>query len=246
MNNFILRTTTLTLIFLKEQCKEPIALFWSILSPCAIYYLIVLSRNSSDHLEQHYRAASGWYFSYVACSVALFGFSLYIIGRRESGFIRCFIYTRRAKLIFLAAQFLACTLVALAYCVIFYFASRPLFGAYDAKELLEIMALFYICYLCFCIPGLIISLLPVSFQTANTLMSITSFSLLGLGLAGSIRPDSIFEKLNIFNPITLANEIMVSGFTPNTTLIVMIALAFIAALGMTYLFLRINPVWNRY
>jgi len=246
MKNFILRTTTLTLIFLKEQCKEPIALFWIILSPCAMYYLIVLSKNGSDHLEQNYRATAGWYFSYVACSVALFGFSLYIIGRRESGFIRCFVYDRRSRLIFLTAQFLACTLIAITYCVIFYLASRPLFGSYDMKGLVEVMVLFYICYLCFCIPGLIIALLPVSFQTANTLMSVTSFSLLGMGLAGSIRPDSMFEKLNIFNPIMLANAIMVNGFKPNAVLVIIIILTFIATLGMTHLFFRINPVWNRH
>lgn len=233
-------------IFLKEQLKEPIALFWIILSPCATYYLIVLLKGDSGYLEQNYKSTAGLYFSYVACSVALFGFSLYIIGRRESGFIRSFVYTRHSRLIFLAAQFFACTVIALAYCLVFYLSSRPLFGAYDQKELLEIIIRFYCCYLMFCIPGLFIALLPVSFQTANTLMSITSFSLLGLGLAGSVRPDSLFEKINTFNPVTLANTIMASGLESNAELVVMVLFFFIAAFIMTYLFFRINPIWNRY
>ena len=92
--NINFRIFTLAYLFIKEQLKEPIALFWIMISPCALFYFFAITRQDASYFDSNYMAASAWFYAYVASSVALFGFAFYIIGRRESGFIRsCLLYT---------------------------------------------------------------------------------------------------------------------------------------------------------
>ncbi|WP_178089949.1 hypothetical protein [Pseudomonas sp. WS 5051] len=100
------RAFQLAMIFIKEQLKEPTALFWILLSPGAVFYLLIYSKGD-DNFNQDYSAVTAWFYAYISSSVAFFGFSFYIIGRRESGFIRSFIYTPHARAVFLIAQLIA-------------------------------------------------------------------------------------------------------------------------------------------
>ena len=183
--NFISRALTLTKILLKEQFKEPISLFWVIISPCAIFYFLALSKNDTTYFSQEYIYTLSWFYSYIASSIAFFGFSFYIIGRRESGFIRSFIYNKTSKAIFLLAQFSACSVISIIYCSVFYLVTRPPFGDYNVIEFLTLLFRFYLCYMVFCIPGLLFTLPSINFQNAHTLISIASFVMLTLGIAGT-------------------------------------------------------------
>lgn len=108
----ISRSFELTWLFVKEQLKEPVALFWIIVSPVATYYLLAYSRGELSPSGMSYLESTSWFHAYISSSVAFFGFSFYIVGRRESGFIRSFVYTSEAKLIFMLAQF---------FCMLAYF-----------------------------------------------------------------------------------------------------------------------------
>ena len=87
----LIRTTKLVHIFTLEQLREPISLLWTLISPSALFYLLNYRSPDLQAEKLSYIEATSWFYSYIALTVALFGMAFYIIGRRESGFIRSFI-----------------------------------------------------------------------------------------------------------------------------------------------------------
>ncbi len=73
----------LALLFIKEQLKEPVALFWTVISPVVTYYLIAYTRAPVMGGAGDYLSNTSWFYAFVASSVALFGLAFYIVGRRE-------------------------------------------------------------------------------------------------------------------------------------------------------------------
>lgn len=244
--NIFLRTLSLTSIFIKEQLKEPIAFFWIMISPCAMFYFFAVTRQDTNYFSNNYTSISAWFYAYISSSVALFGFSFYIIGRRESGFTRSFIYSKESKLIFLLSHFIAYSLISISYCATFYLTTKLPFGNYEFNELLNITPRFYICFIMFCAIGAVFSLLPINFQNSNTLLSIFSFCMLILGVMSASRSNPITDALNLVNPLTLASQIMEQGLESNKLITAAIILLFIFSLHKTFKHLRINPVWSRY
>lgn len=240
------RSLALTWLFVKEQLKEPVSLFWMIISPAATYYLLVYYRGGFSHSTSRYLENTSWFYAYVSSSVAFFGFSFYIIGRRESGFIRSFIYTMDAKLVFMLAQYLAYSLIALIYCAVFFGLTYFSFGPFEVFEFLHILGRFYVCYMLFSVFGILLSLLPLSFQNANTVFSVTSFVMLVLGVLSIRSESSVIDLVNVLNPLCLANSIMVGGVENNYFIVSGIFVLFIAIFLLSLRFLRINPVWSRY
>ena len=92
------RTLSITYTLMKEQFKEPIALLWIIISPSLLFYFLAFSKKSENLINLNYIDSASWFYSYMASSIALFGFSFYLIGRRESGFIRSFIFKKTSKI----------------------------------------------------------------------------------------------------------------------------------------------------
>lgn len=233
-------------ILIKEQVKEPISFLWILLSPCAIFYFFTFTRGKYLQLEANYMTESAWYYAYVAMSVSFFGFSFYIIGRRESGFVRSFIYTVRSRSIFLAAQLSAYSLISILYCSALYVTTKPLYGDYNFYEFLLLLVRFYCCFLLFCIFGLAFTLVRVNFQNASTILSASSFAMLATTVIDSIKPTSITAWVNAINPLNFAYQIM--AITESRLLY--IYLLVIIALAMTTIFsiyfFRTNPVWSRY
>ncbi|WP_085718809.1 ABC transporter permease [Pseudomonas sp. B28(2017)] len=242
----ISRSFSLAWLFVKEQLKEPVALFWIIVSPAATYYLLAYSRGGLSPSGMSYLESTSWFHAYVSSSVAFFAFSFYIVGRRESGFIRSFVYTSEAKLIFMLAQFFACSLISLIYCAAFYMLTRFSFGGFGVSEFLLVFSRFYICYVMFCVPGVLLGFLPVSFQNANTIFSVTSFGMLVLGVLSIRDLHPALDFVKEFNPLYVANKIMVEGVERHPILILGVFFSFVAVFLLTLRFLRINPVWSRY
>ncbi|WP_100071897.1 ABC transporter permease [Pseudomonas syringae] len=240
---FLSQIFMLSRLFIKEQLNEPVAFFWIMISPCAIFYMMIFSKNDSTVFETEYLHSAAWFFAYVASSVALFGFCFYIIGRRESGFVRSFIYTPYSRRRFLVSHFFSYSLISILYCSLFYLSSRPLFGAYNITEYLDILTRFYLCFILFCIPGLILTLAALNFQNANTIISIFSFSMIAIGIIGSVRREKWVNLINIWNPIDIAKNIMLGDM--RLELIWAILLGFLITLIACHYLFRINPVWGR-
>lgn len=240
------RVFSLTGLFIKEQLKEPIAFFWIMISPCALFYFFAITRQDANYFQSNYTAASAWFYAYISSSVALFGFAFYIIGRRESGFIRSFIYSKKSRAIFLYSHFLAYSLISIAYCTSFYLATKLPFGNYELEEFLNITLRFYICFIMFCSLGIVFTLPPINFQNSNTLLSICSFCMLILGVMGASRANSTIDAINAANLLTIANQLMAKDLSFNKFTVVIIAFSFTALSFGLLKHLRINPVWSRY
>lgn len=232
-------------LFFKEQLKEPIAFFWILTSPSAVFYFLTLGRGGeTNYFAQSYAQASAWFYAYMACSVALFGFALYIIGRREGGFTRSFIYTRRARYTYLGAHYLSYLLMAIVYSLVFYLVTKYAFGSYSALEWLGIMFRFIQCFLVFCVPASIFAILPLNFQNASTLFSAVTLLMLVVGAVGEARPSLVVSLVNEVNPFVIAKNIMLGGSTLLD--LAMLLFFFLASTIVLVNCLRINPVWSRY
>ncbi|MCP1507504.1 ABC-2 type transport system permease protein [Pseudomonas marginalis] len=233
-------------LFIKEQLKEPVALFWIVISPAVTFYLISYARVGGGEVPKGYLDSTSWFYAFVSSSVALFGLAFYIVGRRESGFLRSFVYAWRTKAVFLVGQFFAYSVMSIVYCSAFYVFTRNYFGVMEVAEFLTVLVRFYICFLLFSIPSLLLTLIPIGFQNANTLFSILSFLMLALGIVGMNSSHPLFEVIRFFNPMWWANRIMLIGVAECSLLVIMVFCFFILSFLTTLRFLLINPVWSRY
>jgi ABC-2 type transport system permease protein len=247
MTDFILsRSIALAGLFVKEQLKEPIALFWIVVSPAVTYYLLAYSRGGFSPSGTSYLDSTSWFYAYISSSVAFYGFSFYIVGRRESGFTRSFIYTFESKLVFMLAQFFAYSIIAFIYYGVFYMLTCFNFGGFEMVQFFLIFFRFYLSFMLFCVPGLLLALLPINFQNANTIFSVVSFGMLALGIfsAGALRQDPGF--IIRMNPLYLANKILAGGVEQNLVLVMGVFVVFVVTFLLSMRWLHINPVWSRY
>lgn len=245
LTNHANQSITLMAIFIKEQFKEPIALFWIMISPSALFYFFAFSKGDEAYFSTSYISAASWFYSYIASSIAFFGFSLYIIGRRESGFSRSFIYSKKARTLFLISHFFAYLFISTIYYTAFYLITKISFGEYYLDEFLDLLGRFCLCFILFCIPGLAFTLAPINFQNANTVISILSFCMLTLGAMSAAQPSLSVVAINIINPLPLANNLMLLGISDWATT-TGIGIAFISAFWVTLIFFQVNPIWSRY
>lgn len=95
----------LAALFIKEQLREPVALLWTVVSPVVTYYVMTYVRAPLSGEAVDYLSGTSWFYAFVSSKVALFGLAFYIVGRRESGFLRSFVYTGRTKVVFLLGRF---------------------------------------------------------------------------------------------------------------------------------------------
>ncbi|MDZ3993788.1 hypothetical protein PspTeo4_28536 [Pseudomonas sp. Teo4] len=228
-----------------EQWKEPTALIWTTLSPSALFILLLTSRETTTLVTHDYIASASWFYAYISSSVAMFGLSLYLIGRRESGFVRSFIYQRQSLTLFLTSHLLSYSFTGLIHFTTFYLITRPLYGAYAMDEYLHLIACAYISYLYFSCAGLAISLLPIKFTTANTLFSIISFAMLSLGYMGATYVNSSVSGLKSSNPLVLSTKIFLGEIPLAHSASIAFALLSIC-IFFTHRYFRIQPIWSRY
>ncbi|MDB6146148.1 MAG: mcbE [Pseudomonas sp.] len=236
---------TLITIFIKDQLQVPFVFFWIIISSVGLFYGLAFLSASAIVPQQSCIDAAPWLYAYTASSAALFGFTLCLIGRRDSGFIQSVVDKKYSRHLFLSTHYLAHSLLSLFYCSLFYVISRLPFGAYDAVEHGDLLVRFYTCFMLFCIPGLLFSLLPINFQTASTTLSIFSFCMLVFGAMSASRPEITPTVLNALNPVLLAHELMLEGVTANWKVAVSTTVALTLTFGIVLRFFRIHPICYR-
>ncbi|MGE8305446.1 MULTISPECIES: hypothetical protein [Pseudomonas] len=233
-------TKTLTL----ENLREPTALLWTAIAPSVMFIFATQNNRALPPLEENFLASAAWFYSYISASVAFFGFSFYLIGRRESGFLRSFIYQRNAIRLFLASHTLSYSLLSFVYSSLFYIVAKPLYGPYSANEFFYLTACFYTSYLIFTCIGLVIIALPIKFSTASTLFSLMSFLMLLSGYLGAAQ-HSTPHAVTLLSPLYLSTQI----FLGDVSLPISFLSAFSASTLGIYLtgrFFRTQPVWSRY
>lgn len=224
-----------------EHLREPTALIWSVVAPCLLF---LLTQEAQPSRNAPYIVSASWFYSYISASVAFFGFSFYLIGRRESGFTRSFIYQPSAIGRFLASHFLSYSAISVLYAVLFYLTTKPFYGDYRITECAYLAACFYTSFLFFSCIGLVVAALPIKFNTASTLFSILSYMML---LSGYLSTIQVYPAHNVLalNPLQLSSKI----FNNEIPLPAAFCIAFAALLTGLYITgrnFRIQPVWSRY
>lgn len=246
MHIYIGKTLSLSSILIKEQLKEPIAFIWILLSPSLMFYFLFLTRGVESGAELNYLEHSAYYYAYVAASVAFFGFAFYLIGRRESGFMRSFVYLPRAKALLLSGQLLAYTFIALLYCTFLYLLTKPLFGGYDPLDFSFILVRFCTCFMMFCAVGLLVVRLPLTFQNANSVFSALLFLML-MGLAFSrLLPRTGVDIAFYINPLAWASDIMVMEGWQYIAVALTTMVFLVTLMWASVSWIPVNPVWSRY
>lgn len=235
----------ITRILTLEHLREPTALIWSAIAPCLLFLLTQGHAEAEPARNETYILSASWFFSYISASVAFFGFSFYLIGRRESGFTRSFIYQPDAIRRFLAAHFLSYSTVSVLYAALFYLLTKPLHGDYRITELLYVTACFYTSFLTFSCIGLVVAALPIKFNTASTLFSLLSFLMLLSGYLGSAQSRSAPQSVLSLNPLQLSSKIFNHEIPLLTSFCIALA-ALLTGLYLTGRHFRTQPVWSRY
>ena len=236
---------TITTILITEHTREPTALLWSAIAPCLLFVITTLQHPTPDVATQSYTASAAWFYSYISASVAFFGFSFYLIGRRESGFVRSFIYEPNSILRFLLAHSFSYSIISIAYASLFYLITKPLYGNYSIIEPLHLLACFYTSYLLFTCIGLGIAALPIKFSTASTLFSLMSFLMLISGYSGATQSFMTSHSLILLNPLYLSTRLFNNELPLLSSFVATLAAA-LSALYFTGRYFRIQPIWSRY
>ncbi|CAI8850479.1 MULTISPECIES: hypothetical protein [Pseudomonas] len=245
MRIWIVNTSTLSRLFILEQLREPLSLFWSLIAPPLLFVFLNLDSLNNDNLSSEwYIAQASWYLSYLALSVSLFGFSLYLVGRRESGFMKTFIQGKKAKTIFLVSQINASIILSILYFIIFTTLTTTIFGTNPTTALKSFSLPFALIMILFAWSTMIISVLPITFSNANSGISIIFMTMLIFSVASLKSDTPTLTYLNLFNPLSIATRFMSGNgvFAPESigTILFLIALG-----GVGTTFMRTNPVWNR-
>lgn len=237
------RIKSLTGLFLKEHLKEPIGAFWGIISPAAIFYMFNI--HSKAGLE-NYVSTSSFFFAYVISTVAFFGYGFYIIGRRESGFSRSFIYGSTAKIIFHTSHFIAYLLIGFIHCTLFYLLTKPFFGDYILVEYGVILGRFLGSYVLLCTLSIALTLIPLGFQNANTFLSVLSFCMVTTCILAARTPEGFWQYADFFNPLSHIANVMSYGFPTSVSFYISISILMPGIFFTCIKYMRINPVWSRY
>ncbi|WEZ87156.1 MULTISPECIES: ABC transporter permease [Pseudomonas] len=228
-----------------EQLREPTALLWSAIAPCLLFLLTRGHTDATPGRDDAYIHSASWFFSYISANVAFFGFSFYLVGRRESGFTRSFIYQRGAIGRFLVSHFVSYSVVSVLYALLFYLVTKWLYGQYLIIELLYVIACFYTSFMIFSCIGLAVAALPIKFNTASTLFSLLSFLMLLSGYLGATQMRLSPQSVVSFNPLHL-NRMIFTNEIPLLASFCMALAALLTGLYITGRHFRIQPVWSRY
>ncbi len=239
----VIRLSRLLLI---EQIREPVGLFWSTIAPPLLFTLLNNEYIKNQPLSvDWYISKSGWYLSYIAITVSLFGFALYFIGRRESGFVKSFIVGKKLMRLFIFSQFITSVILALGSYIIFIVITATISNI-DILSVILVLFLPFVTVLVLTMFGaLSIAALPITFQNAGSGISIFSAVMLILSISGNQSNSyGIINILNQFNPLHIwANYLSEGGHLSPEQLILSITLCILGLVG--YRLFRIAPVWSR-
>lgn len=235
---------TLVKLFLLEQVRVPLGVFWGMLAPSVLFFFFHIDVINSGSVDvAWYASQCAWFMSYIIASVSLYGFSIYLVGRRESGFLRSFVIGRRDKALFVLAQLVSALVILLVYTAFFLFTTTLVFGINPLVVIPEIAAPYAVVTLMFMSGSIIFLLIPMNFQNANTVVSISFMLMVMLSLAGVRSEGYRLNKLNIFNPMHIGEKLIDQSLSLNPLLLLamFVFVLFNAALVLN---LKTNPVWE--
>ncbi|WP_327191920.1 hypothetical protein [Pseudomonas trivialis] len=124
--------------------------------------------------------------------------------------------------------------------------TRYSFGVFNGAEYLIVVTRFYVCFLIFSIPSLLLTLVPLGFQNASTVFSMLSLAMLALGIVSTGSSSPAFVIVSFFNPMWWANKVMLVGLAECWLVVLKVVGLLVVSFFLMFRFLLINPVWSRY
>lgn len=234
----------LTRLFLLEQIRFPLGIFWGMLAPPILFFFFNIESIGSGYATKDwYVSQSAWFLSYIITSVSLYGFSIYLVGRRESGFLRSFVIGRRGRALFISAQFISAVVLSLVYSLFFLLTTSLSFGV----NLFTVIPDFFIPYalvtLVFMSCSVFFLLLPLNFQNANSVVSIAFMLMVMISLANSRLNSEILKAVNAFNPIYIGELLISSNLSLSPGLLLLFCILILISIN-TAINLKTNPIWE--
>jgi len=231
-------------ILVVEQLREPIAVFWSLLAPVAFLTLSAYHAGGFVLSPEQWVDKLGIGLAYVGITMSLFTFGMYLIGRRESGFVRSFLTSAIRRRRFVFVQYAASYFTLLTYGAIYgLIASLLVEGvAWQAFLLMYVRFAVFSAAMMFGTIG--VAILPLTFQSASSVMSMLLMVVVVSGLATfGMMGSSVLVYVNPFNS---GATFIAKGVVDDTLLAALTAQAMLlAALGCAGLrWQKVNPEWS--
>jgi ABC-2 type transport system permease protein len=232
-------------ILVAEQLREPISIFWSIVAPIGFMAFSTYQGRHAVLDPANFAEKAGWCLAYIALTVSFFGFGLYLIGRRESGFVRSFLTSRRKRNRFMLAQFMASLILCVAYGSIFILVTAFFLTDISYIEVGRLVFSFLLVCIVFMVGSIFFAALPITFQSASSLMSISVTILLVAGLVASRSPSGGVELAH-FNPFVSAAAFISGTLGSGKHFLILTGqTVMLLALGIYGVMKqRLNPEWS--
>lgn len=233
-------------IFIVEQLREPVGIFWSFVAPIAYLFLTSMKDGELALDADAYVQKAAWCLSYLALVTSSTGFGLYLIGRRESGFIRSFLWDPPKRLRFVLAQYLASLALALSYGTAFIAMTTATITDIGFVPAVFLLGKFALIAATFMFAAAFFGALPITFSTASAVMSISITITVVAGFSAKIFFTHGHSYLAYVNPFFTAAHFM-SASIPQPYIATVLAgqLVFLGLLGAYGIArLRVNPEWS--
>ncbi|OWT74550.1 MULTISPECIES: hypothetical protein [unclassified Achromobacter] len=233
-------------IFIVEQLREPVGIFWSFVAPIA--YLVLSSVKDGELAlgADEYVQKAAWCLAYLALVTASTGFGLYLIGRRESGFIRSFLWDPSKRLRFVLAQYLASLALALSYGTAFVAITAATITDVGIAPAVFLLGKFAVTAALFMFAAAIFAALPITFSTASAVLSIAITIIVVAGFSSKIFLTYGHSYLAYVNPFFTAAHFMAASipqpYAANVLGGQLVFLGLLGAYGIARL--RVNPEWS--
>ncbi len=231
--------------FVREQFREPIGVVWAFVAPIA-YMVLTSAQDDLATMPLHtYVDKAALCLAYIALSVSFMGFGLYLVGRRESGFVRSFLVSPAKRRRFLLAQFLASFFVANLYGIAFLLVTSWFLLGGIPQDAWFLFVWFSLTCAVLMYGAMFFAALPLTFQSAGSVMSITMTVLVVAGLT-TFALSAPGIGISYVNPFFTASRFIGGDlFSAKVFFVLLGQVALLTVLG-TYGIarLRLNPEWS--
>ena len=207
------------------------------MSPTVLFFFLHF-----NEIELHYGDTAwlgkqiSWFVGYISFSVVLFNYCLYLVGRRESGFIATFVHNMDGRLLFIRSQLIASLIMSILY--VFFFILVVLTGFQASPDYQIVMIILKSIYInAFMMVSLtFMASFRVTFQTASTIYSVLITVCMVSGIVS-------LNWINQVNPIAIYSTILQSDQELSLMTIffysIMLIISIISALTF-----KTEPVWS--
>lgn len=187
------------------------------------------------------------FLGFVAVVNGIRGTGAYLLGRRESGFLKAFVSFPKAQRRYVGAQIGSCLLFGIIVNTLFGLLILPVYTNLEVAEaLLQILRSAFITFV-MSLMASTLNLVPFKFQTAYSAVTATFAPMVLLALTGAGRFRDIFflEILNYFNPVAVAASILQNGFLASQLIVAISTFLGIAGVLATLNWFSIQTYWDK-